>query len=331
MTAPPDLLSLFQALLLPMAAPTRGTFCAVRVPGAEHHRLAKDASGAPCLLIARRAGEVPSAPIILEHLTVYHDVECAISHPDGASETGTFTILSCSPQNPALFPHFLQILAPLTSALGSAPTAASVRRMVSALVELFRALSAPAKKTIQGLWAELFLIATASDASALVAAWHKHIGERFDFAAGHQRIEVKSSSTRIREHHFRLNQLLAIGGARVVVASMFVERSGGGITVGQLASDIRRSIANNDAIAQFDATFYATLGANWSTALNEAFDGDLARDSLLFFRAEDIPQVNAVPTGVTEVTFRSDLSHLGPLPSAEMSRVGGLFADAVAR
>ena len=118
----------------------------------------KGPGGSPCLLLRQPASASPTAPIRLQNLLVSYGVPCAISHPDGQQEEGTFTIIKCSSADPSLFPHFLRILSPVIATLGATPTAAAVRRAISGLVDLFQALTAPAKKSIQGLWAELLII-----------------------------------------------------------------------------------------------------------------------------------------------------------------------------
>src|SRR5258706_5853085 len=182
-----DLLQVFQSLVLPITAASGNHLSAVPIPGAECHRLAKDASGSPCLLIRQSPQIASAAPIRLENLLITFDVSCTVVQPGGEPERDTFTIIRCTSSNPALFPHFLRILSPLVAALGPTPTQAAVRRAVSGLVELFQALATPPKKTIQGLWAELVLIRQASDPQAMVAAWHRGPLEHFDFAAGPQR------------------------------------------------------------------------------------------------------------------------------------------------
>jgi hypothetical protein len=279
------------------------------------------------VLLVQRPGEVQPTPIVLEHVTVYYGMACTIRHPTGAQEQGTFTIVSCAPTDPSLFPHFLTILAPLVAALGPAPSAAGVRGMISALVELFRALSTPARKTVQGVWAEMFVIVNATDLRAVAAAWHRMPVERFDFGDGSQRVEVKSSSSRRREHHFALGQLAPAAGVRVAIASLFVERSGGGLSVARLSSDIRAALTDPEATAHFDAALYGTLGSGWPTAMDEAFDAELARDSLQFYWAENVPQVSSPPPpSVTDVRFCSDLSGAEVLSDAAMVTAGGLFA-----
>ena len=135
----------------------------------------------------------------------------------------------------------------------------------------------PTRKTIQGLWAELLLLRVSNDPHALVAAWHAVPHERFDFASGPQRLEVKSNSSRRREHHFTLEQVTRGGKTTVVIASVFVERSGGGLSLRQLFENSRAQVSNNPALlSRIDAVFYSSLGSGWADAMDEAFDWELA-------------------------------------------------------
>lgn len=69
------------------------------------------------------------------------------------------------------------------------------------LIELFRAIAKPARKSLQGLWAELFLISRAHQPAILVNAWHTVVEDRYGFAVDNQRIEVKGFSGQIRQHY----------------------------------------------------------------------------------------------------------------------------------
>lgn len=331
--AAPDLLRLFQSLVMPMPAATGQELAAVPIPGAESHRLAKDASGSPCLLIRQRSQRSTAAPIRLENLLVSFDVRCSVRHPSGSREDDTFTIVRCSNRNPALFPHFLKIVSPVIAALGIAPTAASVRRSIFALVELFEALTAPARKTIQGLWAELLLIRLSRDPLAMAAAWHREAQEHFDFADGPRRLEVKSNNGRRREHHFSLEQLTPTGGSQIVIASVFVERSGGGVSLQVLFDETRALLAaDHAAVSRFDTVFYAALGSSWSDAMDESFDWQLATDSVAFYRAEGIPKPqNPRADVIFDVRFRSDLGAVATVPGSELENLGGMFAAVIPR
>ncbi len=310
-----DLCELFDSLVLPLERPVGRSLSAVAIPGASGHRLAKDAGGSPCLLLRQAVSAASTPPIRLQNLLVSYGVLCGITHPDGLQEEGNFTIIRCSSADPSLFPHFLRILSPILAQLGATPTATAVRRAISGLVDLFQALTIPAKKSVQGLWAELLVIRGATDPVVLVAAWHGLPAERIDFLSGPQRIEVKSSSSRQRVHHFSLAQLTPPAGTRLIIASLFVEAVGGGLSLHRLSDDIRAILAPDAALlTRFDAVFYATLGANWSDAMEECFDLELATESLQFFDAADIPKINGpIPATVSDVRFTSDISAAPPL------------------
>jgi hypothetical protein len=281
-------------------------------------------------LLRQQASAATTPPIRLQNLSVSYAVPCAIAHPDGEEEDGVFTIVRCSNSDPSLFPHFLRILSPIIAMLGAAPTAAAVRRAITGLVELFQALTAPAAKSVQGLWAELLIIRRAADPRSVASAWHGVPTERTDFLQGRERLEVKSGS-RERVHHFSLAQLTPPAGARLVIASLFVEPVGGGLSLRSLVDEIRGLLAPNSALlARFDAVLYATLGVGWSDAMEERFDLELATESLCFFDAADIPKVNGpISPAISDVRFTSNLSRSVPLRLEAVRAAGALFAAVV--
>lgn len=328
MSAPLE--ELFDSLVLPLEQPSGRSLSAVPIPDYENYRLAKDSSGSPCLLLRQATATTPTSPIRLQNLIVSYGVPCIITRPDSQQEEGTFTIVKCSNVDPSLFPHFLKILSPIIITLGPVPTAAAVRRAISGLVDLFQALTIPAKKSIQGLWAELFVIRFASNPYEVARAWHSAPGEHIDFVSGRHRIEVKSSSTRARIHHFSLVQLTPPVQARLVVASLFVENIGGGVSLRQITDEIRMMLSeDSELLARFDAVLYAMLGAGWAEAMEERFDSELAAESLQFIESLSIPRVDSViPKSVSDVRFTSDLSGVPTLDSASLQVSGGLLAAA---
>lgn len=323
-----DLCALFESLVLPRELPTGRSLSAVAVPSAGNYRLAKDTNGAPCLLLRQPPSTVRSAPIRLQNLMVSYGVPCIVSHADGQREEGTFTIVKCASADPSLFPHFLQILSPIIASLGSQPTGAAIRRAINGLVNLFQSLTVPARKSVQGLWAELLLMRKANNPRALIRAWHALPHERVDFVDGRQRLEVKSSSNRLRAHYFSLVQLTPPANSRLVVASSFVESIGGGLSLRKLFDETRSLIMSDPPLLiQFDAAFYATLAAGWNEAMEECFDDELASQSLQFFDSTDIPKVQGpIPPAVSDIRFVSDLSSTPPAIPEVLRSAGGLFA-----
>ena len=296
------------------------SFSANLIPGYEPHRLGKDAQDRPLLLISIfdvHSQRQPD-PIVLEHITVMYDLNCYVSRPDGTFETGRFTVVHCRGENPTLQDYFLKVASTILISLKNQPTQSDVAHAMNQLIELFRAMVQPPRKSTQGLWAELFLISQASQPTILVDAWHIVPEDRYDFAMDDQRIEVKSFSGDIRLHHFSLEQLNPPNGVKALIASISVESSQAGITIADLREKIQIRLGSNlDSLLHIDKVIALTLGDAWQQASNTRFDERLAEESLAFYETSIIPSVNPnLPSCVSAVHFRSDLTES---PTTEIS------------
>jgi Putative PD-(D/E)XK family member, (DUF4420) len=326
-----DLYELYQRSVEALPTPPAPSYAAVAIPGFTRHRLGLDSERHPCLLINQLTDHGSSPPIVLANLRVTHNVSCEIDLPGGGHESGTFTLVTCTSPDQALCQHFLRIASPMVSMLGETPAPASIRSTIAALVDIFRSLSAPATRTTQGLWAELFIISNATSPIVAVKAWHSSPLERWDFAWGNQRVEVKSSGTRRRVHGFAQDQLTQPGTVTLVIASLFAERIGHGPSIRDLYDSIRQKIGGDVAtLVQFDTTFFRTLGSQWEDSMDESFDHHIARDSIRFISARDVPRIDgAISSSITAVRFNCDLSSAPTLTHAQLAANGGLIAAVV--
>jgi hypothetical protein len=331
--APVDLLGLFESL----EPPTGGSglrFAAVPLPNFEMHRIGKDAQSNASLLISSKPQEdIATAPIVLEHLTVQYDVDCAITHPNGTAETGVFTLIRCIDLDPMLERYFLRVAGPLVTELGSNPRRSDVATAINRLIALFRAIEGGPRRTAQGFWAELLVIAGARDPARLVGAWHVLPDDLYDFSESAERIEVKSATGRVRRHRFALDQIAPAGSARVLVASVLVERAGAGVSVGDLVAEVRHHVRDDvNLLLRVDEVVMMTLGNSWRTALTERFDRDFAERSLCFYNAEDVPRVQSpLPHEVTDVHFNADLTALAAVDLRRAPGHDDLFSSVVRR
>jgi hypothetical protein len=327
------LAQLFDSLPLPTADGELPSFSTV-VTGTTPHRLGKDTSGAPALLVTLpvvTAGSGPP-PVELEHIGVQHGVRCRLWRSGAEPEVATVSLVRCREADRALCNYFLSVIEGVLPLLGPAPSEARVREVVAALIELFRVLELPPRKSIQGLWGELFVIAQATDAAAMVRAWHANPEEPYDFVGPAQRVEVKSASGNERYHHFALVQLHPPAGTMVVIVSLFVERAGGGVSLGEILNRVRGRIsAHPDLAIRLDHGVAASLGQSWRRGLVECFDWERAQESLAFFDAGGIPSIRPedVSAGVSDVRFRSGLAGVSPLPEATLRDRGGLLRSAL--
>jgi hypothetical protein len=326
-----DLARQFEAISRPVDTTSDLRFSAAPVQESPRHRIAIDRHGLPALLIGVIDADVAGPPLVLEHIRMQQGVDCRVTEPDGSTESRRLTIIRCTDDDAVTREYFLRVGGTVLEAIGDAPTSEVVNRTIERLVELFRALAVPPRKSVIGFWAELFVIAYSHDPAVLVRAWHKSPDERFDFGLGDERLEVKAASGRVRRHHFALEQLLPIRGVDVLIASLLIERSSAGPSVRELVESIRAEVASDASrVLHVDTVVGLTLGSAWRAAMDERFDGKAASANLAFFRPDVIPTPpGTMPPGVTEVRFVSDLSSCPPVSAdAQWSRSGLLAAAA---
>ncbi|HEX6534009.1 MAG TPA: PD-(D/E)XK motif protein [Gemmatimonadaceae bacterium] len=319
----PDLTPLYATLEAPQAANSTPVFAAREIPGYGQHRIAKGAAGEPALLleVSDGGGWARPAPIALQNLVVQHRVECIVQRPSGEEETKRFTVVQCIGSDPDLQHYFVRIAGVLVEGLGAKPEHGDVARVINSIVALFHALVRPARKSVQGLWAELFIIAKSKCPEVLVEAWHSEPEDRYDFSAGASRLEVKSSGSG-RQHYFSHEQAYPPAGAEVVIASLVVDRSTGGTSLGELLDVVRSKVAGRPELATRVETVVAeALGESLQPALMETFDAEEAVDSLRFYPVASVPRLaEELPPGISEVRYKADLTGAALAPTSLMRR-----------
>ena len=327
-----NLIKLFQSFNSITTTNDEDRFVAFPIPGYEPHRLGKDGQGRPLLLIPTLNVRSQLPPIVLEHLRVQYNLNCRVSRPDGTFEEGAFTLVHCTEADATLQDYFLKVMSTIVISLGDQPNQSDVAYAMNQLIELFRAMTKRSQKSVQGLWAELFLIAQARQPDTLVEAWHTAPEDRYDFAMDNQRIEVKSFSGTIRLHHFSLEQLYPPEDVKALVASVSVESSQAGVSIEELREKIQIRLGSNlNALLYLDRVIALTLGDAWQQASDARFDERLAEESLAFYETSTIPSVDPnLPSGVSGVHFRSDLTEIPTIEISHFSEEHRLF-EAVLR
>jgi hypothetical protein len=312
---------------LPPNQRTGSHFGVTLVPGRVDTYVARTADDRPALLFVQSAGEARPPAVQTRGLSARFDVACELRAGNNISR-GQFAVVECSSSDRAVQQFFLRVASGLLEWLPANASAADISRVVHELTEMFRALDQPSRRSVQGLWGELLLIATARDVVAALVAWHGASSERFDFAKQSQRVEVKTCVRPHRNHHFQLDQLRD-DRVDICVASIVVESSGGGMSVNELLAEIRPQVgAQAELLIKIDRVVAATLGRDWRDASLERFDRTLATDSMALFAATEIPTVSMpLPPEVSKVEFEVNLSAVqSHLPAGFASR-GGLFAE----
>jgi hypothetical protein len=250
------------------------------------------------------------APIRLAAVEVNFAIPCHIAVTGGGERTETLTVIVCTVSDRIIQDYFAHVCETIVRIVGASPSLQEVIEAVRRLVDLFQKLSSPARRSVIGLFGELYAIYSATSPATAVDAWRSTIDDRFDFSIDNVRLEVKASSTRHRTHNFSLEQCTPPPGTVGVLISLFVEASGGGLSVFELVERIERQLDGDvDLILKLQETVAEGLGASAPTALSMRFDEDLASSSLQVYDLEAIPVIGGdVPSEVSQVRFRSDIS-----------------------
>ena len=267
-------------------------------------------------------------PVALENISIRYNVHCQVTEAGRSSKRGRFIVIRCESHEQDLIEYFLRTMEVHIRSIGLAPSCNQVTAIVEKLIELFRALSQPSEHSVQGLWAELLIIAESSDPNLLLRSWHGAPTERYDFSAGGQSVEVKSTSGKARVHHFSLEQLNPSTETIALVISMFIERSADGFTVLDLIDTIRARMDDDlSMIAHLHRSVTIILGSDWRQATSVRFDYRLAKESFRFFDVASIPSVHwPTPPEVTEVKLKVNLSRIPSFDISSLATEGGLFA-----
>lgn len=265
--------------------------------------IAKTTLGEACMLIGTTASLATlPPPLRLENLTVQHGIDGRV-HIGKSVAAGTFSLVVLRNSQRSLVEMFLRFAVAFVHQLPADPTAADVASHIQRLVSLLQHLRKPSTKTIQGLWSELFLIATRDNPERWVNGWHVDPMGLHDFIFEEIRVEVKSSSAKVRSHRFSHHQLVPPKGTSLLVASVLMERSGQGISVFDLAERVHVRLSPNASLL-LDSTLTSTLGLDYVKAADVKFDVACASDSLLFFPLDVVPRLSDdTPDRVTEISY----------------------------
>jgi hypothetical protein len=298
----------------PKSAIGDAQFVATTIPGFGNHFIGWNNSGEPCLLL-KTTDSGFLAPLRLSALEVQFCIPCEVVLPNDQSERYQLTVATCTSIDPDLRDYFLHLMDTVIHIIGGQPSLHVVSDAIGKLVEILQQLSKPASRSVSGLFAELLVIAISRSPLRCVAAWRANPGDRFDFSLDDARLETKATSDRVRSHYFSIEKCVPPGGTYAVIASMFVEQNGAGQSLGELLSEAQGRLAGAmQAQLKLRTVVANSLGAALPAALHMRFDTALARSTLCFFKAEDIPAIRPpIPGGVSAVRFRSDLTNISPV------------------
>lgn len=322
-----NLIGLFDTLTVPIG--NEKTFNALQIYGYSNFRLAVDYEGNPIILLSiiDKTRIFTLKNFRLKYLQLEQNIDCKIIENESVINQ-TFTVIKFTSIERHLCEYFLRISETLIKTLGNEPSQKQIIESLNRFVEVFRTLSDTPSNTVHGLWSELFLIDNSKSPASLLTYWHTVPEEKFDFNSGKERIEVKSNSNFERSHFFSSEQLNPPLGTNVLIASIFIRQNNEGRSIQQLIESITEKIHQDVYLTEkLNKIVCRTLGNSLEQSITIKFDYNIAKDSLLFYNYLDIGKIEEIyiPSEVTEVKYKSDLSYVQPINLTNFIKSGALF------
>lgn len=322
-----NLIETFDTLTAPETA-NRNLFNAVSLSEFPFAKVAISNESFPVILISSVADSTSFAQknIRLKYLELTHNTECKVSETN-KTNFAIYTVIIFRSNQPYLQHYFLGIAETLIKSLSSKPTQKEIIETFKSFIEIFKSLSDTPTKTIHGLWSELFIIEASKEPTTLLNFWHCIPQEKFDFNADIEKLEVKSSSSLERIHIFASEQLNPPADKQVVIASIFLKQTSHGCSIAEIANSIQKKINDNDLAEKIFTIISKTLGNTLEQSIKIKFDYELAKSSLRFYRHQDIHKIERVniPSKVSEVRFKSNLSDLKSIQPSNLNTAGQLY------
>ncbi|GAB3921770.1 PD-(D/E)XK motif protein [Mucilaginibacter myungsuensis] len=300
-----------------MVASEHQAYAAVPIPNLPLHRLGITSEGQPIFFVrcSPQKSRAKQAGYRLERLIIQFSKKCLIKNNQQEEAEETFTTIELRPGADELIAYFLDVFYLLIKGLPKNTVVGDLNEKLHEVLSLFNHLSAPPKRTVQGLWAELLVIERAKDPARLVKAWHRESTDKYDFNDGVSKIEVKSAASSRRVHHFSAEQLLPNPSSQTLIISIFAIETAAGSSIDDLVEAINKRLQDEALLLDLKMKIGKTLGNALESARDHYFDYAQAADSIRLFDTNDIPKiaVENIPPQIQRVSYDSDLTDVSPV------------------
>ena len=313
---PVTLTDLFEEL---KAYPSGHAFTVAPVSGQSGAYLGIDGHCRPCLfaIASERCGE---PPLRTAQVSLRLDQEYTAATVHGPLVSQRFHSLCCEATAASDIETFLVLAeAFLSHCRGRDLSATTLGSFFRSLVRLFAVAPSPdLGGERQGLWGELFMMRLARGFAFWAPFWHSDPTRLFDFSTQGRRVEVKTTLGGPRLHRFSHNQLHALPGQEVMIASLILREDDSGLTLRQLIDDCRAAVRATPHYLKLEKAV-RQAGMADSTDSGPSFDPAEAEQQLAWFRSTEAPHFRlAEPPGVSDTHYRVDLSTAPSLQHEEL-------------
>ena len=248
----------------------------------------------------------------LECISVLFNKTCKVIGDDNRKYSKVCSVIVLNSESYDFQNYFLEVIYLMLQKIPANSAPVQIKKEIDKIAALFSYASIPAAKTVQGLWAELFIISQSQNPEYMIKSWHCNPKSKFDFNDGNDKVEVKSTGKTERTHTFSLEQLNQNEHSELIIASVFTIQTGIGKNISDLRSIILSRVSDFQSQTILDSMIFQTLGRDLEKAFDFLYDYQAAVDSLCFFDSKWIPKIKSedVPPEVSDVKFSCCLANV---------------------
>lgn len=167
--------------------------------------------------------------------------------------------------------------------------------------------------TITGLLGELLIIVASKNPNLAVQFWHSNIDDKFDFSGSNFRLEVKSTVSTLRNHHFSSHQIPGNVPDKTYVASTQIVRVETGSTLLDLINLLSERLDKEEFEKVIEVT-RKTLKAPSELLTDYQYDLKASLESIKLIKAANIPSPTPA-LGVISMEWLADIDKVSGFES----------------
>lgn len=294
--------------------PSGHAYTASKIEAWRNVYLAVDSMGHPALIVetdnifagaSLRAAKVSLKPSQVLTVTV-----------DGiTSNERIFHILICESSDRSDVAYFLVLIeAFIASRSGLEISGDDLALFFRSMVRLFATKPTnDLEARRQGLWGELFIMKKVKGCLFWASSWHGAVTGLFDFSANRKHVEVKTTLSDRRIHHFSHKQIWEAEGEQILIASLVLTGDSCGLSLRELINDCRVALRGTPDYLKLEFAV-RHVGMDDDSVSGPQFDATKAERELSWFKATDAPHFRMPePNGVSETSYKVDLTKAIPI------------------
>jgi hypothetical protein len=211
------------------------------------------------------------------------------------SQSDTMSLLRYHKNSNSDIAVFSEAVASVVNATRSNSRPEEYEAVIDSWLSLLNSGMSPTYSEVLGLWGELFVISKSNNIHETVNSWQWNDSQSCDFVSRGEGIEVKTSSTSIREHTTSLIQHQAALNFPTFLFSILTAESSTGLSISQLSKICLERVADDQLASAKIVSACARRVGFGSEYQNTGFDKELADRYALVFEWNSVPDPNWPP------------------------------------